>query len=92
MKTTRTEQFICPECGSEECDPTNLNQASKRVPGLRRDLVCARCRFEIPAHLAERWGGISVEEARKEWRLVYRNLCRPGRRGVVSQTQEEVVK
>ena len=77
MKTTTTERFICPECGSQECEPTSLKLTLAGGSGLRRNLVCAKCRFEIPAHLAERWGGISVEEASKEWREIYRALVVP---------------
>ena len=67
-------QFLCPECGSDEPAPTSLAEALKRGTGMRRGCVCARCHFEIPEHLAERWGEISVGEARKEWREVYRDI------------------
>ena len=39
-------------------------------------MTCAKCLFEIPIHLAERWGGISVEDAMKEWRDLYRDQAR----------------
>jgi hypothetical protein len=77
MKTTLCkEQFLCPECGSQEPEPTSPGEATKRGTGMRRGYVCADCQFEIPAHLAERWGGISVEDARSEWRVVYRHLAK----------------
>lgn len=34
--------------------------------------TCADCGWEIPAHLAERWSGITYEEAQTEWREVYK--------------------
>jgi hypothetical protein len=35
--------------------------------------------LKIPLHLAERWGGISFKEAKKQWREIYRIFCRRGR-------------
>lgn len=73
MKTAiRIERFICPECGWEEDSCVEI--VRKRGNGRRRGRVCASCNLEIPMHLAERWGGISVEDAKKEWREVYRDL------------------
>ncbi len=68
------KQFICPECGSTEPIPTPLQQQPPRGDGLRHTYTCANCLFEIPVHLAERWGGISFEDAAKEWRVVYRGV------------------
>jgi transcription elongation factor Elf1 len=77
MKTTLCkEQFLCPECGSQELEPNSLGEASKHGTGMRRGYLCAECHLEIPAQLAERWGDISVEDARKEWREVYRHLAK----------------
>jgi predicted RNA-binding Zn-ribbon protein involved in translation (DUF1610 family) len=70
------DKFICPECGSVEALPVSLRKAPRANPGPRREVVCARCGFEIPLHLAERWGGLSVAEAQKEWVEVYRDLAR----------------
>ncbi len=76
MKTTpERAQFICPECGSQEHGRGMLGKAIRRGSGPRRDYICVECGFAIPAHLAERWGGLSIEEARREWRLVYRNVA-----------------
>lgn len=76
--------FICPECGSTEALVPSGIPKRIRGAGMRRGYTCTRCRFEIPAHLAERWG-ISSEQATKEWREVYRGIaqrvsagaCRP---------------
>jgi predicted RNA-binding Zn-ribbon protein involved in translation (DUF1610 family) len=67
--------FVCPECGSQEVEPTSLVRAPKTRPGMPRGYVCAKCHFEIPAHLGERWGGISIQDARREWREVYRHIA-----------------
>jgi len=40
--------------------------------GILQRITCAQCHFVIPAHLAERWNGISVKQARQQWREVYR--------------------
>ncbi len=32
-----------------------------------------RMRATIPAHLAERWEGMTVEEAEEKWKRVYRD-------------------
>lgn len=69
-------KFLCPECGSQLGKPATRSKASKRGAGMRRAFICADCQFEIPAHLAERWGGVSVEDARHEWREVYRDLTK----------------
>lgn len=65
-------RFLCPECGSHDAVPTRA--AQPQPLGKRRGYVCSQCRREIPAHLAERWGDLSIEEARREWREVYRDL------------------
>ncbi len=63
---SRNLRFICPECGSEATDPP------PGAHGFRRTVVCAVCHFEIPLHLGERWGRLSLDEAKKEWRELYR--------------------
>ena len=64
--------FLCPECGSREAETT---PGSNEATGKRRGFFCLHCHFEIPAHLAQRWGRVSVEEARHEWTEVYRDLA-----------------
>lgn len=66
------QKFLCPECGFGKPEPNSLQDAAKTADGAPRAYACAHCHFQIPAHLAERWGGITVEEARSEWRQVYR--------------------
>ncbi len=76
VNVSRPEQFLCPECGSQEPEPASMRTAQKCGTGVRRGVVCARCHFEIPVHLAERWGRSSAEDARREWREVYRCLAK----------------
>jgi len=42
--------------------------------GVLERISCARCGFIIPAHLAQRWDDISVEQARREWSEIYRAI------------------
>ncbi len=73
MKISFTKgQLLCPECGAQQFGLKNGENSRHR--GVRRGYICPECHFEIPAHLAERWGGISVEDAQSEWRQVYRPL------------------
>ncbi len=69
---SRSGRFICPECGSD--DFIAIDPAEGRLPKslVRRTVICGKCYFEIPLHLGERWGGLSLTEAKKEWREVYR--------------------
>lgn len=69
-------EFICPECGSREAKGFTMIEPSPRSSGFWASvfstITCAECGREIPAHLAERWNGLSVEDARGKWREVYR--------------------
>ena len=66
--------FRCPECGSQkEGDRVFIsiepNKKSKNPwDGVLQIIRCAGCKKEIPAHLGERWGGISYPQACEEWR------------------------
>ncbi len=70
--------FLCPACGSQ--DEANIrttlsvpvvpsNHAWDPVFELRH---CASCGVTTPAQLAERWGGLSAAEARRQWETVFR--------------------
>ncbi len=73
MKAACTEaRFICPECGSGKFVAPTPAEVRQKKPLVRRTVICASCGFEIPLHLAERWGGLSLDEAKKEWREIYR--------------------
>ena len=69
-------EFVCPECGSRDAELAVMVEPVFREDdpwsGVMQWITCDSCSREIPAHLGERWGGISVEEAGKEWREVYR--------------------
>ncbi len=66
-------RFLCPECGSTKPEHDFFQEPVARAARLRRRYRCAECHCEIPVHLAERWGGISVEDAMREWRVAYRD-------------------
>ena len=66
--------FICPNCGSTE--PGYEEYVSKENPDSKdtnpwssvlQIISCEQCHRKIPAHLAERWDNISIEDAKKEW-------------------------
>lgn len=73
----REGPFICPECGSLEggvhmlVEPIH-NPTDPWTSVLQID-ICAACGSEIPVHLAERWDGVSIEDARREWREIYKD-------------------
>jgi predicted RNA-binding Zn-ribbon protein involved in translation (DUF1610 family) len=69
-------EFICPECGSRKASDgrfveTEYDEADV-WSGVLQMWRCADCKSVIPAHLCERWDGLSVEGAQKEWREVFR--------------------
>ena len=75
--------FICPHCEfSIEDNPSAELSFIMREPalddltndpwnGVLQAVRCPGCMFWIPAHLGDRWNGISVENAQKEWKEVY---------------------
>jgi predicted RNA-binding Zn-ribbon protein involved in translation (DUF1610 family) len=73
-------KFICPECGSHKASESRLMSSDTRTlsPGqvTTRTRICIGCGFEIPRHLGERHGEISIEQARREWQTVYRRKAR----------------
>ena len=74
------ENFICPECGSRELGEMRLAEkifvAGDVWSAILQEDQCTQCGSIIPAHLAERWNGLSLEKARAEWREIYRD-CQP---------------
>jgi hypothetical protein len=73
----QAETFLCPECGSLNAA---IVQMIETVPddadpwsGILKTVSCSDCNSIIPAHLAERWDRITIDEARCEWRKIYRN-------------------
>ena len=80
MQNDSNEQsFLCPECGSEQAGiccmvSTRFSPDPDDVwSGVLQIIECAHCGFSIPAHLGERWDGLSIEDAQQEWREQYRN-------------------
>jgi hypothetical protein len=70
-------QFICPECGSfESAETINLTtppEPESSWSDVMTRILCAKCKREIPVHLAERWDGMPPEQAQQQWQEVYRD-------------------
>ena len=68
--------FICPECGHKESRETIFYETKRRNKdpwsNVLQIMTCGKCQSQIPAHLAERWNDLSVVDAKKEWKKVYR--------------------
>ena len=72
------ENFICPNCNSKEIleqmflsiEATNNSDPWSSVTQV---IKCDSCKKTIPAHLGERWDGITFEEARKEYFKKFNN-------------------
>ena len=73
--------FICPECDSRDVKEEVMisrPQPTGKSPweGILQQMECASCKMIIPAHLGERWDNMSIEEAQKEWKKIYRKTSR----------------
>jgi hypothetical protein len=74
--------FVCTECGSFESAGgfSRPPSSDDRGPwsGVRDAIRCARCGYGIPAHLGERWDGMTIEQARETWLRVFRPTASRG--------------
>ena len=83
MDNSEPQPFICPECGSTEASIVAMlsirldikNPSKDPWNGVLQTISCAQCHFVIPAHIAERWDNMSVEEAQQEWKTDYRSTA-----------------
>jgi len=70
-------EFICPECGSQKPGVASLVEREfiegDAWSAILQEYQCPQCRSIIPAHLAERSDELTVEQAQREWREVYRD-------------------
>ncbi|MGO1121021.1 hypothetical protein ACTL6U_20135 [Rhodovibrionaceae bacterium A322] len=62
-----SQRFRCPHCGGRDSLGLELRAGKNCQQQLHR---CADCLQAIPRHLAERWLGLSYEEARQQWKGV----------------------
>ena len=68
------QTFLCPACGGTEPGTSvEINRAFEADSddpwdGVLSAIECGRCGALVPAHVAERWDGMTVKEAREEWR------------------------
>jgi len=70
--------FICPECGSkrtpdEEVHVSPIENDDDPATHVLQWIKCAQCGVFIPAHIAERWDDLSIDDAKKDWLEYYRN-------------------
>ena len=69
--------FLCPECVGNTPDMamqvSPAFDSDDPVSGILEWISCAECGAVIPAHIAERWDNLSIDEARKAWREIYQN-------------------
>ncbi|MBE0440389.1 MAG: hypothetical protein IBX57_11675 [Gammaproteobacteria bacterium] len=71
------EPFLCPECGGDKAYLAK-HVSIEFVPDdpvthILEWIECKQCHSDIPAHIAERWNGLTVEQAKQEWRELYRD-------------------
>lgn len=76
MDLVTKNPFLCPECGSTK-EGTALTVSTEYDPNdpwtaVLQIIECSDCQSDIPAHIGERWNGLSIEDAKEEWRKVYR--------------------
>ena len=68
--------FVCPGCGGSNPGGIAMVSPSPNADDPWSDVLeiieCGDCHESIPAHLAERWDNQPIEDARREWREVYR--------------------
>jgi len=73
------ENFICPECGSN--NEGNRLLLNKEISGndnkdpwssVLEQISCEDCKSIIPAHIAERWDNMNIDTAKKEWASLYK--------------------
>jgi predicted RNA-binding Zn-ribbon protein involved in translation (DUF1610 family) len=70
------KSFVCPECGGTEAAvhlrviPASTDTSPWGQVHARE--VCTSCRRVVPTSLAERWNGMTLEEAREIWHRLFR--------------------
>jgi len=80
-------EFICPECGSGTIgdhllvSPAMTDDENPWSVVTQR-IRCGYCRSWVPAHLGQRWGGMSLDRAKEEWHESFRD-------GGISQARRE---
>lgn len=71
--------FICPECGSNQytegaflAKVPPITKSKNPWDSVLQTMKCSSCKKIIPSHLGERWGKITIDEAKKEWNNDYK--------------------
>ncbi len=74
--STQAEPFICPECGSVDASNEEMVEPDEDAPEPWRSVLqrihCSQCKSVVPAHIGERWSGMTLAEAKAEWASTYR--------------------
>ena len=79
VEAAKPGEFLCPNCGSQAEAPMRTTLS---VPMVDKDHAwdpvfemrhCDVCGATLPAQLAERWGGIDENEARRLWETTFRD-------------------
>ena len=76
------KEFICPECNSKE-EPEELftskgppsdlsSKKSDPWDSVLQQMECVSCHMIIPAYLGQRWNDLSLEQAQKQWKDLYK--------------------
>ncbi|MDC9725448.1 MAG: hypothetical protein PSN44_05970 [Gammaproteobacteria bacterium] len=72
----KENNFLCPECGGDKAysvmEVSTVYDPDDPISGILEWISCEQCQNDIPAHIAERWNGLTTEQARQEWQDVYR--------------------
>ena len=62
-----SQKFICPACNSR--NQLIIAHIEPIFPNTITELaMCTDCNENIPAHLAYRWDGLSIKQAREKWK------------------------
>ena len=85
MDAPSESSFICPECGGVKVARTIRRNAPPLLFGSQVEadpwlgvleiIVCDVCGYHVPAHLGERWDGLTETSVEDEWRRVYRDAA-----------------
>jgi len=62
-----SHKFICPACNSRK-QPVIAHISPVPPNTITEMALCLDCNEDIPAHIAYRWDGMGIKQARREWK------------------------
>ena len=74
-KECEDQTFLSKEPPQETSPQLSFPELSKKSDpwtSVLQQMKCSSCKKNIPAHLGERWDNMSIEDAQKEWKELYR--------------------